>query len=100
MHENKWRCQVIRSAKRRYELLNSVRVACPAMSDTMLHHGAYLKSYVAQETRADFVINVPYHSNHEAKALGAMFCGDIRKWYVPAGYRLIHFAKWVSEFKM
>ena len=100
MHENRWRCQVIRSAKRRYELLNSVRVACPLMSDTMLHHGAYLKSYVAQVTRAEFVINVPYRSNHEAKFLGAKFCPDIRKWYVPVGYRLIHFAKWISDFEM
>jgi hypothetical protein len=32
------------------------------------------------------------NSNQEAKALGARFCMDVRKWYVPAGYKLVHFA--------
>lgn len=40
------------------------------------------------------VLAVPYEEKNEAKALGARWDPDLRKWFVPAGMDSEPFARW------
>lgn len=40
-------------------------------------------------------LNVPFSEKDEAKALGARWDKNARKWYVPAGIPLEQFSKWI-----
>lgn len=42
-------------------------------------------------------LNVPYSEKDEAKALGARWNPQVRKWYVPAGIDLALFTPWLPE---
>lgn len=42
-------------------------------------------------------LNVPYAQKDEAKALGARWDNNQRKWYVPAGIAVEPFSRWLSE---
>ena len=44
--------------------------------------------------RRGIVLNVPYAEKDDAKALGAKWDPDMRKWFVPAGQDCRPFKKW------
>ena len=46
---------------------------------------------------ANTYLTVPFSQNQRAKALGARFDGDTRRWYVPAGVELAPFHAWLPE---
>ena len=48
-------------------------------------------------TTTDTCISCPFHEKDEAKALGARWDGDQKRWFVPAGLDLRPFAKWMRE---
>lgn len=41
-------------------------------------------------------LNVPYSEKDEAKALGARWDGERRKWYIPDGAHAAPFARWIN----
>jgi hypothetical protein len=40
------------------------------------------------------ILEVPYTDKNEAKALGAWWDPELKKWFVPSGIDLRPFAKW------
>jgi len=43
-----------------------------------------------------YLTNLPFDDNGEAKALGARFDGQVKKWYVPEGMDAALFARWTG----
>jgi hypothetical protein len=41
-----------------------------------------------------YILNVPYSERNEAKALGAWWDPDLRKWFVPQGLEEGPFKRW------
>lgn len=42
-------------------------------------------------------LDVPYEEKDEAKALGARWNGNVRRWFVPDGRDVVAFRRWVPE---
>jgi E3 ubiquitin-protein ligase RFWD3 len=43
------------------------------------------------------LLSCPYQEREEAKALGARFDGQLKKWYVPPGLNVRLFSKWLPQ---
>lgn len=48
-----------------------------------------------EKAYGNLLLEVPYSEKEEAKALGAWWDPEIRKWYVPSGKDINPFRKWI-----
>lgn len=51
----------------------------------------------ATPTKRGTILDVPFAEKDEAKALGAKWDPDLRKWFVPEGIDLEDFTNWIPE---
>jgi len=42
-------------------------------------------------------LDVPFNEKDDAKALGACWDVQARKWYIPEGFELVSFGKWLPR---
>jgi hypothetical protein len=49
-------------------------------------------------SKSDILLNVPYDNKDEAKALGARWNPDLKKWYIPSGKDVQAFSKWERSY--
>jgi hypothetical protein len=52
-----------------------------------------------RDVQRGVVLEVPYKEKDEAKALGAMWDPEMRKWFVPRGADPEPFEKWIPDGK-
>lgn len=51
-------------------------------------------------TRGKTYLDVPFEEKDEAKALGAKWDPDIKRWFVPQGIDVEDFSQWLPEEKV
>ena len=49
-----------------------------------------------RDTRG-IILNVPYAEKDQAKSLGARWCPDLKKWFIPKGIEAKPFSKWFPD---
>lgn len=48
-----------------------------------------------KKSRSNTYLDVPYEEKDEAKALGAKWDPDLKRWFVPKGLDIADFAEWL-----